>query len=520
MLPNLLIAAVVGALALRYFYVSQQWRRSVELEARARIRALQARIRPHFLFNSMNTIASLTRSNPAQAEEAIEDLSDLFRVSLSDARAQITLEEELEIARTYQRIEQLRLGDRLQVRWDVGDLPPRCAGAEPAAAAAARECHRARHRAPAAGRHRRRVAAASDDGAITLEVTNPKPSGTPPPLRRGHRMALDNIRQRLDLAFPGRAAVEVDDRGEPVHGPAAIPARRGPIRLPRYHAVGHCRAAFVTRGPVHRTIPVRAWHEDTPSPADSEKLRALIVDDEAPARERLRRLLEELGDVTIVGEATNGAEALDRCATLDPDLVLLDVRMPGMDGIEAARHLGALDEPPAVIFTTAHDEYALAAFETEAVGYLLKPVRREKLARAVRHAARIAGPQLARLAEQSQLGRRRTQICARLGEQLRLVPIEDVLYFSAGQKYVTLRHRGGQRTHRRIAARARTGIRAGLHPHSSQLAGRTPLRAGRRAQPRRPSVRATHGLVTKPCRSAAGTRRRPCARSAPDTETP
>ncbi len=184
-------------------------------------------------------------------------------------------------------------------------------------------------------------------------------------------------------------------------------------------------------------------HEDTPSPADSEKLRALIVDDEAPARERLRRLLEELGDVKIIGEATNGAEALDRCATLDPDLVLLDVRMPGMDGIEAARHLGALDEPPAVIFTTAHDEYALAAFETEAVGYLLKPVRREKLARAVRHAARIAGPQLARLAELSQLGRRRTQICARLGEQLRLVPIEDVWYFSAGQKYVTLRHRGG-----------------------------------------------------------------------------
>jgi two-component system, LytTR family, response regulator AlgR len=184
--------------------------------------------------------------------------------------------------------------------------------------------------------------------------------------------------------------------------------------------------------------------ESTPFPADSEKLRALIVDDEAPARERLRRLLEELGDVAIVGEAANGAEALARCAELDPDLVLLDVRMPGMDGIEAARHLRSLDEPPAVIFTTAYDEYALAAFETEAVGYLLKPVRREKLARAVRHAARIAGPQLARLAEQSQLGRRRAQVCARLGEQLRLVPVEDVLYFNAGQKYVTMRHRGGR----------------------------------------------------------------------------
>ena len=131
--------------------------------------------------------------------------------------------------------------------------------------------------------------------------------------------------------------------------------------------------------------------ESPPLPADPVKLRALIVDDEAPARERLRRLLEELGDVEVVGEATNGAEALDRCAALDPDVVLLDVRMPGMDGIEAARHLGALDEPPAVIFTTAYDEYALAAFESQAVGYLLKPVRREKLARAMRHAARVAG---------------------------------------------------------------------------------------------------------------------------------
>jgi two-component system response regulator AlgR len=179
-------------------------------------------------------------------------------------------------------------------------------------------------------------------------------------------------------------------------------------------------------------------------PTDREKLRALIVDDEAPARDRLRRMLQELGDVAVVGEAANGIEAISSCATLDPDVVLLDVRMPGMDGIEAARHLGALDEPPAVIFTTAYDEYALAAFETEAVGYLLKPIRREKLARAVRHAARVAGPQLVRLAEQSQLGRRRSQICARLGEQLKLVPLDQVLYFSAEQKYVSVRHRGGR----------------------------------------------------------------------------
>jgi two-component system response regulator AlgR len=183
--------------------------------------------------------------------------------------------------------------------------------------------------------------------------------------------------------------------------------------------------------------------KESSRPHAQDRLRALIVDDEAPARARLRDLLEQLDEVAVVGEATTGAEALAHCAALSPDVVLLDVRMPGMDGIEAARHLGALHEPPAVIFTTAHDEYALQAFETQAVGYLLKPVRREKLARALRHAARVAAPQLARLAEQSQLGRRRTQVCARLGDQLKLVPVTDILYFAADQKYVTVRHRGG-----------------------------------------------------------------------------
>ena len=170
--------------------------------------------------------------------------------------------------------------------------------------------------------------------------------------------------------------------------------------------------------------------------------------------------------------------------------MLLDVRMPGMDGIEAARHLDALDEPPAVIFTTAYDEHALEAFETQAVGYLLKPVRKEKLARALRHAARIAGQQLARVAEQTQLGRRRAQICARLGEQLRLIPLADIYYFAADQKYVTVRHRGGSdlidESLRALAARVRAGLRA----HPSQFAGRARARACGRARRRRALRRA------------------------------
>jgi two-component system sensor histidine kinase AlgZ len=117
------ITFVVTALALRYFYVTHEWRHNVELQAKARVHALQARIRPHFLFNSMNTIAALTRSNPARAEEAVLDLAELFRANLNEKRGQIPLAEEIDVARTYQRMEQLRLGDRLRVDWKVDSLP-------------------------------------------------------------------------------------------------------------------------------------------------------------------------------------------------------------------------------------------------------------------------------------------------------------------------------------------------------------------------------------------------------------
>jgi two-component system response regulator AlgR len=173
-------------------------------------------------------------------------------------------------------------------------------------------------------------------------------------------------------------------------------------------------------------------------------MKLLIVDDEPPARERLRSLLEEIGDCEIVGEAGNGEEALATCGEARPDVVLLDVRMPGISGIEVARHIDSLEDPPAVIFTTAYDQYAVDAFETEAVGYLLKPVRKEKLAHALRHAGRISPTRLARVAKSAGLEQRREQICARLGDQLRLIPVADIYYFLADQKYITVRHKGGE----------------------------------------------------------------------------
>jgi two-component system, LytTR family, sensor histidine kinase AlgZ len=205
---NLCIAFIVSALALRYFFVTSEWRRHVEMKARLRIDALQARIRPHFLFNSMNTIAALTRSDPGLAEEAVEDLADLFRANLRETRIHIPLKEELEVARLYQRIEQLRLGRRLQVRWEIEDLPldtmvPSLVvqpllenaiyhGIEPL---------------PDGGMV---VITGSRMGeAIELKVANPVPTSKPGTGHAGNRIALDNIRERLELAFPGRARVDV-----------------------------------------------------------------------------------------------------------------------------------------------------------------------------------------------------------------------------------------------------------------------------------------------------------------------
>lgn len=172
-------------------------------------------------------------------------------------------------------------------------------------------------------------------------------------------------------------------------------------------------------------------------------LKVLIVDDEALARERLRSLLSEIDDVEVVGEAVTGEQGLQCAVDLSPDVVLLDVRMPGMDGIEAARHLNVLTEPPAVIFATAYDEYAVNAFDAQAVGYLLKPIRKEKLAAALAQASRLTRPQLQKLAA-SGSNERRTQIAARHRDGLRLIPVEEVLFFFADQKYTTVRHLKGE----------------------------------------------------------------------------
>ncbi len=173
-------------------------------------------------------------------------------------------------------------------------------------------------------------------------------------------------------------------------------------------------------------------------------LGVLVVDDEQPARERLQRLVAELPGFSVTGACANGTDALALVGKLQPAVVLLDIRMPGMTGIEVARHLGALEEPPAIVFTTAYDEYALQAFESHAVGYLLKPVRRERLEDALKHASRLSSPQLRELATSEQPLAVRQHVAARVRDELKLIPVKDIRFFRAEQKYVTVRHGRGE----------------------------------------------------------------------------
>ncbi len=397
---------MVTALALRYFYVTHEWRHNVELQAKARVHALQARIRPHFLFNSMNTIAALTRSNPARAEEAVQDLADLFRANLNEKRNQISLAEEIDVARTYQRMEQLRLGERLHVDWKIDSLPTDALvpgltlqpllenaiyhGVEPR---------------PDGGVVT--VTGEFNKGMITIVVSNPVPAAEPHHARR----QSPGARQHQGTA---RSHVRRTRDGE------VRPFRRSI----------HRDAAFPVHGDTGRRVEMN--------------LRVLIVDDEPPARERLRSMLAEAGEFEVAGEAGNGEQAIDMVDKLTPDIVLLDVRMPGIDGLEVARHLATLPEPPAVIFTTAFDEYALQAFDSEAVAYLLKPIRAEKLRAALAKAARLTRPQLQQVAAAAREPTHRLHIGVRGRDGLKLIPIEEVFYFQADQKYTTVKHLKGE----------------------------------------------------------------------------
>lgn len=162
-------------------------------------------------------------------------------------------------------------------------------------------------------------------------------------------------------------------------------------------------------------------------------IRVLVVDDEAPARDRLKRLLRDVEGVELVGEATDGKSALAATAEHHPELILLDIRMPGMDGMEVARHLATLPKPPRVIFTTAYSEHALEAFEAQAIDYLVKPVRKERLAQAIERAALLFTPE----ASTAPAASGPAHLTVKKHGKLELLEIDAIHYYQADNKYVT-----------------------------------------------------------------------------------
>ncbi len=208
LLRILVMAAAIYAIVLRFFYIQQQWKLNLQAQSRAEIQALKARIRPHFLFNSMNTIASLISFMPDKAEKAIEDLSDLFRASLKEQNIH-TLKDELDITRSYLDIEKLRLGERLQIVWNVdkslNDEEIPALSLQPLAENA---IYHGIEPLPDGGNIR--ISAQRDGEHLRLEVSNPSSTDTGSTHSSGNKMAQDNIRQRLRLAYGSDARFNIN----------------------------------------------------------------------------------------------------------------------------------------------------------------------------------------------------------------------------------------------------------------------------------------------------------------------
>ena len=174
-------------------------------------------------------------------------------------------------------------------------------------------------------------------------------------------------------------------------------------------------------------------------------MEILIVDDELLARQRLVRMIEKLDGYNVIAEADNADAALAAIDEFDPDVVLLDVRMPGKDGLALAHDISGLDCPPAIIFCTAFDQYALDAFGTAAIGYLLKPIKSEQLQEALTKAQKLNKVQRA-AAQQPVIDNKniRSHISAKTRRGIELIPLDDIRYFVADHKYVTVFHRHGE----------------------------------------------------------------------------
>lgn len=213
-------------------------------------------------------------------------------------------------------------------------------------------------------------------------------------------------------------------------------------------------------------------------------LPVFIADDEAPARERLKELLGDIAaelPTRVVGEAGNGLDAVGQLPASGARLLLLDIEMPGMGGLEVARHLAGLPAGPAVVFVTAHDRHAVEAFELNALDYLVKPVRAARLAAALKKAAAAGPPPAQRLAQAASRAREYLSVAER--HRIVLVPVRDIVYLRAELKYVTLRTRAGEHLiEESLVALEREFADRLVRVHRNCLVARSAVRGFERAQ--------------------------------------
>jgi two-component system sensor histidine kinase AlgZ len=223
---SLLIGAIIGGFGLRYLIFAHRAERDAKSEQESRMQALQSRIRPHFLFNSMNSIASLTRSDPARAEAALQDLADLFRVLLADARKLVPISAEREISRQYLEIEKLRLGDRLKVTWNVNNVP-RSAMIPALTLQPLLENAIYHGIEPRFSGGTVKIELWGEGETLNVMITNPLPEVRKQDHHRGNKIAMDNIRQRLASHFGAAATMQSFEEAEHFHVKVKLPIVRG-----------------------------------------------------------------------------------------------------------------------------------------------------------------------------------------------------------------------------------------------------------------------------------------------------
>ena len=372
--------------------------------AEAQLASLESRVNPHFLFNTLNSIAALTHENPAGAERMTNQLASLMRSSLdAGSAALVPLDQEVRVVRDYLEIERVRFGDRLRFTFDVPDaarerLVPRLSLQTLVENSVKFAVSPRREGGSIA------VRAAVTDAGLRLEVEDDGPGFEPAFLPDGHGLAL--LKGRLAMMFGERGRLDVDSR--PGRTLVAIDIRTS------------------------RTERVRLRRTVMPM------LRAYVVDDERLAVQRLIRLLEATGRVQVVGSAVDPEAALGFLRAHDVDVLFLDIQMPGLTGFEL---LERLDRDVPVVFTTAYDRYALDAFTVNSVDYLLKPIEPERLDRCLDKLERLrGGPRpdvrtLAReLAAQLAPGRGMARIASRVGERTTVLDVARITHLFSRDK--------------------------------------------------------------------------------------